>query len=86
MPVSPAKVAPAPVGRIPELGEDVHELTGFGATADCLFLTPAGGFAPRWDAGMSGVVQTILVASDHADVAPRSRGGHQRAGREGARR
>jgi anion-transporting ArsA/GET3 family ATPase len=32
-----AKVAPAPVGRIPLFGEDVHELGGLGRAADSLF-------------------------------------------------
>jgi anion-transporting ArsA/GET3 family ATPase len=32
-----AQVAPAPVGRIPLFGHDVHELTALAATADCLF-------------------------------------------------
>ncbi len=32
-----AKVAPAPVGRIPLFGEDVHELVGLGRAADSLF-------------------------------------------------
>ena len=32
-----AKVAPAPVGRIPLFGEDVHELTGLRRAADSLF-------------------------------------------------
>jgi len=32
-----AQVAPAPVGRIPLFGHDVHELTALARTADCLF-------------------------------------------------
>ncbi len=32
-----AQVAPAPVGRIPLFGEDVHELEGLRRAADCLF-------------------------------------------------
>ena len=32
-----AQVAPAPVGRIPLFGQDVHELAGLQRTADCLF-------------------------------------------------
>jgi anion-transporting ArsA/GET3 family ATPase len=32
-----AQVSPAPVGRIPLFGHDVHELAGLERTADCLF-------------------------------------------------
>ena len=32
-----AQVAPAPVGRIPLFGQDVHELEGLQRAADCLF-------------------------------------------------
>ncbi|HTU37346.1 MAG TPA: hypothetical protein VMF35_04970, partial [Acidimicrobiales bacterium] len=32
-----AKVAPAPVGRIPLFGDDVHELAGLTRAADSLF-------------------------------------------------
>jgi len=32
------QVAPAPVGRIPLFGHDVHELTALARTADCLFV------------------------------------------------
>jgi hypothetical protein len=32
-----AQVAPAPVGRIPLFGQDVHELAGLERAADCLF-------------------------------------------------
>jgi len=32
-----AQVAPAPVGKIPLFGEDVHELEGLRRAADCLF-------------------------------------------------
>jgi anion-transporting ArsA/GET3 family ATPase len=32
-----AQVSPAPVGRIPLFGRDVHELAGLERTADCLF-------------------------------------------------
>jgi anion-transporting ArsA/GET3 family ATPase len=32
-----AQVAPAPVGRIPLFGHDVHELAGLERAADCLF-------------------------------------------------
>jgi hypothetical protein len=32
-----AQVAPAPVGRIPLFGQDVHELTGLERAADSLF-------------------------------------------------
>jgi anion-transporting ArsA/GET3 family ATPase len=35
-----AKVSPAPVGRIPLFGEDVHELAGLARTADSLFAWP----------------------------------------------
>jgi hypothetical protein len=32
-----AQLAPAPVGRIPLFGQDVHELEGLRRAADCLF-------------------------------------------------
>ena len=32
-----AQVSPAPVGRIPLFGQDVHELTGLERAADSLF-------------------------------------------------
>jgi hypothetical protein len=32
-----AQVAPAPVGKIPLFGQDVHELEGLRHAADCLF-------------------------------------------------
>ena len=31
------RVAPAPVGRVPLLGSDVHDLGGLGLVADSLF-------------------------------------------------
>ncbi len=34
-------VAPSPVGRVPLLGSDVHDLTGLGQVADALFATGA---------------------------------------------
>jgi len=40
------RVAPAPVGRVPLLGSDVHDLVGLGLVADSLFGpvgSPAGG-------------------------------------------
>jgi len=38
-------VTPSPVGRVPLLGSDVHDLTGLGQVADALFATGAGGGA-----------------------------------------
>jgi len=37
-----ARVAPAPVGRIPLFADDVHELDGLRRAADCLFPQPPG--------------------------------------------
>jgi hypothetical protein len=36
------RVAPAPVGRIPLLGSDVHDVDGLIAVADHLFEAPSG--------------------------------------------
>jgi hypothetical protein len=41
-----ARVAPAPVSRVPLLNSDVHDLDGLGLIADLLFLTDGQGAPP----------------------------------------
>lgn len=63
------RVAPAPVGRVPLLAADVHDVAGLATVADHLFGTAQGHPAPKPPAGASPGSSAVPAGSSAASPA-----------------